>query len=355
MRLDTGVGEGDEISVFYDPMIAKLVVRGADRASALQLMKRSLAQWETVGLPTNVPFLQRLCENEAFANADVHTAFIEQHAAQLLPEVPPPPPPRHLKLAALYWALRQADTLAASVQTLEAGVWGMYPFARLGGGMCGGTGFSPLQVHPLGFDGAPYGEPIFLALRHAGELDGGSVALEMALAASKEEIAAGVDGLAWSHVSALEWCADEHRFRADVDGDSIHGSATLTTEGPDSLAGVGDVVHLFTEGVQLSVLVSDVAAQARARLSAGAGAGARLRPRSSRRCPTRCTVLVAEGQQVGAGEPLVVLEAMKMEHTMKAPAAATVQGVHAKEGEVVSQRALLLSFAEAEGAAAEAA
>ena len=94
VRLDTGVGEGDEISVFYDPMIAKLVVRGADRASALQLMKRSLAQWETVGLPTNVPFLQRLCENEAFANADVHTAFIEQHAAQLLPEVPPPPPPR---------------------------------------------------------------------------------------------------------------------------------------------------------------------------------------------------------------------------------------------------------------------
>ena len=233
---------------------------------------------------------------------------------------------------------------------------GHVPVCASGGGMCGGTGFSPLQVHPLGFDGAPYGEPIFLALRHAGELDGGSVALEMALAASKEEIAAGVDGLAWSHVSALEWCADEHRFRADVDGDSIHGSATLTTEGPDSLAGVGDVVHLFTEGVQLSVLVL-TSRRRRARASRRALAPARGRAAAvfSPMPGKIVRVLVAEGQQVGAGEPLVVLEAMKMEHTMKAPAAATVQGVHAKEGEVVSQRALLLSFAEAEGAAAEAA
>ena len=63
-----------QVSVFYDPMIAKLIVRGADRSSALQLLRRALGQWEIVGLPTNVPFLRRVLDTDAFANAEVHTA-----------------------------------------------------------------------------------------------------------------------------------------------------------------------------------------------------------------------------------------------------------------------------------------
>ena len=63
-------------------------------------------------------------------------------------------------------------------------------------------------------------------------------------------------------------------------------------------------------------------------------------------------VLVSPGQAVSAGEPLVVLEAMKMEHTMKAPADVTVKGVHAAEGDVVGQRVMLLSFEDAAAAAA---
>ena len=62
------------MSVFYDPMIAKLIVRGADRSSALQLLRRALGQWEIVGLPTNVPFLRRVIDTDAFANAEVHAA-----------------------------------------------------------------------------------------------------------------------------------------------------------------------------------------------------------------------------------------------------------------------------------------
>jgi len=61
-----------QVSVFYDPMIAKLIVRGADRSSALQLLRRALGQWEIVGLPTNVPFLRRVLDTDAFANAEVH-------------------------------------------------------------------------------------------------------------------------------------------------------------------------------------------------------------------------------------------------------------------------------------------
>ena len=65
-------------------------------------------------------------------------------------------------------------------------------------------------------------------------------------------------------------------------------------------------------------------------------------------------VLVGAGQAVGAGEPLIVLEAMKMEHTLKAPAEVVVKGVHANEGDLVGQKAMLISFEEAEKAAAAA-
>ena len=99
-------------------------------------------------------------------------------------------------------------------------------------------------------------------------------------------------------------------------------------------------------GERLSVLVSDVAQQARARLgsSGGGGGGAAASAVFSPMPGKIVRVLVTSGQAVSAGEPLVVLEAMKMEHTMKAPADGVVAGVHAAEGELVGQRALLLSF-----------
>ena len=93
VRLDSGVEQGDEVSVFYDPMLAKLIVRGADRPLALRAMQRALAGWESSGLPTNVPFLRRVCASEAFSAGHVHTAFIEEHKAELLPSSPAAPWP----------------------------------------------------------------------------------------------------------------------------------------------------------------------------------------------------------------------------------------------------------------------
>ncbi len=81
MRLDSGVEEGDEVSVFYDPMLAKLIVRGADRPRALRALQLALAGWQSSGLPTNVPFLRRVCATDAFGAGHVHTGFIDEHAA----------------------------------------------------------------------------------------------------------------------------------------------------------------------------------------------------------------------------------------------------------------------------------
>ncbi|CAG9575889.1 unnamed protein product [Danaus chrysippus] len=86
VRVETGVREGHEVSVHYDPMIAKLVVWGQDRNEALAKTKRKLSEYQVAGLETNVNFLLRLSGASAFVAGDVHTAFIPQHEAELFPQ-----------------------------------------------------------------------------------------------------------------------------------------------------------------------------------------------------------------------------------------------------------------------------
>ncbi|XP_059049285.1 methylcrotonoyl-CoA carboxylase subunit alpha, mitochondrial [Achroia grisella] len=83
VRIETGVREGQEVSVHYDPMIAKLVVWGRDRNEALAKTRAKLSEYQVAGLETNVNFLLRLSAASAFVFGDVHTAFIPQHEAEL--------------------------------------------------------------------------------------------------------------------------------------------------------------------------------------------------------------------------------------------------------------------------------
>ena len=115
VRLDSGVEQGDVVSVFYDPMLAKLIVRGADRPLALRAMQRALAGWESSGLPTNVLFLRRVCGSEAFSAGHVHTAFIDDHKAELLPASPPAPHSSLLFLSALHWLGARSLALATAL------------------------------------------------------------------------------------------------------------------------------------------------------------------------------------------------------------------------------------------------
>ncbi|RMX59370.1 hypothetical protein pdam_00016371, partial [Pocillopora damicornis] len=85
IRVETGVRQGDEVSVHYDPMIAKLVVWSESRDQALSLLKESLQQYHIVGLNTNIGFLSNLCEHSHFKEGDVHTDFIKQHYQDLFP------------------------------------------------------------------------------------------------------------------------------------------------------------------------------------------------------------------------------------------------------------------------------
>ena len=77
--MESGVREKDEISIYYDPMIAKLVVWGENRIDAISKMSKALTEFKIVGLPNNVAFLKKACENEVFQAGDYDTSFIEKN------------------------------------------------------------------------------------------------------------------------------------------------------------------------------------------------------------------------------------------------------------------------------------
>ncbi|MDE1712397.1 ATP-grasp domain-containing protein, partial (plasmid) [Chromobacterium amazonense] len=104
VRIDTGVEQGDAISPFYDPMIAKLIVWGETREAALRQMDAALAQYQIVGLSSNVSFLRRIVNHPSFSSGQVDTGLIARHHDELLPP-PSAPTARQLALLALAEAL----------------------------------------------------------------------------------------------------------------------------------------------------------------------------------------------------------------------------------------------------------
>ncbi len=83
IRIDSGVRQGSDISMYYDPMIAKLIAWGEDRSQALRRLQQALNQYYISGVKTNIPFLQAVCQNEAFIQADLNTDFLNQHTIEL--------------------------------------------------------------------------------------------------------------------------------------------------------------------------------------------------------------------------------------------------------------------------------
>ena len=84
IRLDTGVAEGDRITPYYDPMIAKLVAHGGDRAAAIDKMLTALGDFRIEGIVTNIDFLRRVVDHDAFRAGHTHTGFVDEHRSDLM-------------------------------------------------------------------------------------------------------------------------------------------------------------------------------------------------------------------------------------------------------------------------------
>jgi 3-methylcrotonyl-CoA carboxylase alpha subunit len=271
MRVETGVREGDAISPFYDPMIAKLVVHGGDRGAALEGLGEALAATEIAGSITNTAFLAALAADADFAAGDVDTGLIGRKQAALT--VLPDPGGATIAAAALAASGAQARPDAADPWSALAGYAHFTPVAR-GVRLMRGEDAIDARVSP---DGA----------RYAVAVGGATVAVD----ASAARIAV------WpGHVTVFEGAVG-HTFRT-----------------PDPFAEAAD---------------------------AATGSGSLRAP-----MPGLVKVVrVATGDTVAKGQPLLVLEAMKMEHTISAPHDGQIAEI-VPEGAQVTDGTVLARFEE---------
>jgi acetyl-CoA/propionyl-CoA carboxylase, biotin carboxylase, biotin carboxyl carrier protein len=124
IRIDSGIAEGGEVTAAFDPMLAKLIVAGADRAEAMARADRALADYVLLGCQTNVAFLRRLLRHPAFMKGEIHTGFLDAHP-EIAAEPPIPPATLHKLLAAAALSTRAMREVADMVPNLHAamGPW----------------------------------------------------------------------------------------------------------------------------------------------------------------------------------------------------------------------------------------
>ncbi|HEX2545544.1 MAG TPA: acetyl/propionyl/methylcrotonyl-CoA carboxylase subunit alpha [Ramlibacter sp.] len=287
VRVDDGVREGDAISPFYDSMIAKLIVHGATRAEALARLDEALAATHIVGLATNVQFLRHVVKSRSFAQADLDTALIPREAAVLFHQQPV-----GLELAA---ACAVAKTLAD-----EEKLAGDDPFSRRDGWRSHG-----LATRRLEFDFGGQHAKAQLVTLHDGALS------------------LTVNGVA----APLSYRASGDLL--EVHYGERHTRAVVYTQ--------GEADHVFTADGATQIVSIDLLAHA----GDAAAEGGRL----TAPMPGKVVSFsVKAGDAVKKGQALAVMEAMKMEHTIAAPADGVVSELLYAPGDQVAEGAELLKL-----------
>ncbi|MDO9507458.1 acetyl/propionyl/methylcrotonyl-CoA carboxylase subunit alpha [Hydrogenophaga sp.] len=291
VRVDDGVREGDTISPFYDSMVAKLIVFGATRAEALARMDAALAETRIVGLSTNVQFLRHVVNSPSFAQANLDTALIPREAAVLF----------HQDKVGL--ALAVASAVAQTLVT-ERALESTDPFSRR-------DGWRPHGLTVRRFDFEYLGESL---LAHLTYLHDG--ALQLAFG--------DVSG-----VLQFESLPTEGGSRMDL---QFQGQRQTVQTWQ-----LGEIVHIFCALGATQITEIDALAHA----GVAAADGGRLT------APMPGKVLsfaVKAGDVIKKGQALAVMEAMKMEHTIAAPADGTVAELLYAPGDQVSEGAELLKI-----------
>ncbi|SEN63030.1 acetyl-CoA/propionyl-CoA carboxylase, biotin carboxylase, biotin carboxyl carrier protein [Actinacidiphila rubida] len=288
VRVDSGLARGTEVGTAYDPMLAKVIAHGPDRATALRRLRAALAGTVVLGVDTNTGFLRRLLAHPAVVSGDLDTGLIDRDAATLLP---PRVPAEVYAAAAL---LRQ--------RALEPGPgpdgW-TDPFSVPSGFRLGGE--PAWTVHHLRVPGQ---DPVAVRVR---------------------------DGLV-----------------RIGDGEPFEASLSPATEGPGGgpvrlhTGGTVTAFHhagewLGREGDSWRVQAYDPVAAALRGAAAGAGADTLTAPMPG----TVTVVKAAKGDEVTAGQSLLVVEAMKMEHVITAPHDGTVTEIDVVAGATVAMDQIL--------------
>jgi len=308
IRIDGGVRQGDTISPYYDPMIAKVMAHGANRGQARQRLLQALAGIRVAGVTTNVAFLQRLLADEAFATADLDTGLIERRHEALFPAVQPAPV-QILALAAAAWLVRQG--LRDSGACLPAAD----PWAMTDGWRVSGSYHQTVMMR----DGE-HRNPVTLLREQADwVLQAGQPPDHYALRWQSEEIAGGQEG-------------GDLRLQLRVWLDAVEHAASVIVSGRR--------LSIFQDKVVWTLEVFDdlkYSTQPEDDLHAG---------HLTAPMPGKIIALnVKAGDIVKRGDAILVMEAMKMEHTIHAPQDGKVREVCYSLGEQVAEGAELVVMA----------
>ncbi|XP_042339804.1 methylcrotonoyl-CoA carboxylase subunit alpha, mitochondrial [Plectropomus leopardus] len=303
IRIETGVREGDEVSAHYDPMIAKLVVWGEDRSAALKKLRYCLQQYNIVGLNTNINFLLSLSGHPEFEAGNVTTSFIPQHYADLFP-TPKAPSGETICQAALGLVLQERRHTQEFTQTST-------------------DPFSPFGSSSGWRSNIQFNRNLTLQL--------GDKKVDVVVMYNKDGSYTMQIGEEVYHVTGEVEMEDGASF--------LHCSVNGVKSRP-KLVILDNTVHLFSmEGSsQVSVPVPKYLAGV-----SGSGAqGGAVAPMTG----TIEKVMVKAGDKVAVGDPLMVMIAMKMEHTIRAPKSGVIKRVFFSEGSQANRHAPLVELEE---------
>jgi 3-methylcrotonyl-CoA carboxylase alpha subunit len=297
VRLDGGVVEGDTVTIFYDPMIAKLIVYDADRTQALQRMREALAECEIVGPKSNIAFLERLVRHPVVVEARIDTGYLDRHLDEFL--TGDAAPSDHVLFAAATTALLH-DECAIAAHALH--------------------GSDPHS---------PWSRADAWRIGHAGKR-----IVALSLREQRYEIEAhGHDG---------HYQLQHGESHCDVHG-ARHQNGVLSAR----FDGEGLRFAIHADAQRVSLHDADGQRYSFVRTAAfaweskqGSGGNQIIAP-----MPGRIVLVKAHiGEHVEEGQELLVMEAMKMELALKAPRSGTIENISATQGEFVEADAVLVRF-----------
>ncbi|XP_017101018.2 methylcrotonoyl-CoA carboxylase subunit alpha, mitochondrial [Drosophila bipectinata] len=305
VRVETGVREGDEVSVHYDPMIAKLVVWGENRSQALNSLIARLREYHISGLDTNINFLIDLASHPEFQLANVHTGFIDEHFDSLFPPI-----------VISQQQVSQA-ALALVFNELQAA------FSNSNGSQ---DPFSSAANARLNY-----------ALIRTYNLRANDKVYSVAVKYDGEDVQVQVDDGSWQVIKAQR-VEDGVRLkiRANIDNNISTYNANIDGASISLFLESGKVDFELVQPKFLSAQVDQL----------GGGGSRVVAPMPG----VLEKVLVKPGDQVKKGDSLAVLIAMKMEHILKAPKDATVKSIGGAEGDNVAKGAAVITFVDEEAA-----
>jgi len=301
IRVDTGVEEGGEISMFYDPMIAKLCTHGPDRLAAVDHMAWALDNFFIDGIEHNVPFLSAIMQNAKWRSGDLSTGFIaEEYPDGFSPRAPAPDERETLAIAAVF-----IDDLSNRRRR------------EISGQMSGkDVRFAPVRVADIG------GVSEKLAVR---KHDGGHAVIDVLDASGAVRRTVEVNS---------DWWPGNPVWRGEIDGAAVAVQLRPMLNGYNlSYRGIRLPSYVFTEReAELAALMP-----------------VREAPDTSRMllCPMPGMVVsidVREGQEIKAGERLCAVEAMKMENILRAERDTVVAKINVQPGDSLAVDAVIMEF-----------